>query len=46
MDYCGCLVLGETDFVTFWGNFDQINVKEGWPEFDKIEVRGSILMGN
>ena len=44
LDYLGCLVRGETDFVTVWVNFDQNNAKQGRPKFDKLEVRGLILM--
>ena len=44
LDYWGCLVRCETDFVTFWVNFDQNNAKEGRSKFDKLLVRGLILM--
>ena len=44
LDYWGCLVRCETDFVTFWVNFDQNNAKEGRSKFDKLMVRGLILM--
>ena len=42
LDYWGCLVRCETYFVKFWVNFDQNNVKEGRPKFEKLKVRGSI----
>ena len=44
LDYWGCSVRCETDFVKFWINFDQNNAKEGQPKFDKLKVRGLILM--
>ena len=44
LDYWGCLVCCETDFVKFWVHFDQNNAKEGPPKFDKLKVGGLILM--
>ena len=44
LDYWGCLVRGETDFVKFWVKFDQNNAKEGRPKFDILKVRGLMLM--
>ena len=44
LDYCGCLVHWETDFVAFWVNFDQNEMKEERPKFDKLMARGLILM--
>ena len=44
LDYWGCLVRCETDFVKFWVNFVQNNAKEGRPKFDKSKVGGLILM--
>jgi hypothetical protein len=43
LDYFGCLVRGETDFVKFWVEFDQNKAKEGWPKFDISKVRGLML---
>ena len=44
LDYWGCLVRGETDFVIFLVKFDQNNAKEGRPKFDILKVRGLMLM--
>ena len=33
VDYCGCLVRGETNLVKYWV-FDQNNAKEGQPQLD------------
>ena len=40
LDYWGCLVHCETDFVKFWVDFDQNNAKEGRPKFYKLKVGG------
>ena len=40
---CGLLCC-ETDFVTFWVNFDENNAKEEWLKFDTLKVRGLMLM--
>ena len=44
LDYWGCLVRVETDFVIFWVKFDQNNAKEGRPKLDILNVRGLMLM--
>ena len=44
LDYWGCVVRCETDFVPFLINFDQNNAEEGRLKFDKLKVRGLILM--
>ena len=44
LDYWGCLVRGEPDFVKFWVKFDQNNAQEGRPKFDILKVRRLMLM--
>ena len=39
MDYWGCLVHYETDFVKFLVKIDENNAKEGRPKFNKSKVK-------
>ena len=46
LDYWGLLVGCKTDLAKVRVNLDQNNAKEGLPKFDKLMVRGFILMVN